>query len=99
MNIFVSYTRNDGIIKTENLYLLNKFLSEKHNVFIHAVESSSRKVNQEDVIVNLIKSDVILLLFTEGCFKSNWVNLEIELSNLFDIPIVPVDATKLLFEN
>lgn len=99
MNIFVSYTRNDGIITIEKLEFLKKFLSKKHCVFIHAIESLNKKVEQEEVISNLKKSDVILLLFTEGCLKSIWVNLEIELGNLLDIPIISVDAIKFHFNN
>lgn len=97
MNIFVSYTRNDGIITDIKLEILFKFLSDKNNVFIHAIESTHRRVDQADVISNLINSDVVLLLFTDGCLISKWVNLEIELSNCLNIPIVTVDAKKIRF--
>ncbi|QGH28252.1 hypothetical protein [Kluyvera intermedia] len=98
MNIFVSYTRNDGVITDIKLKILFKFLSDNNNVFIHAIESTHRSVDQAEVINNLMNSDVVLLLFTDGCLISKWVNLEVELSNYLNIPIVTVDAKKLRFQ-
>lgn len=98
MNIFVSYTRSDNIITIEKLTILKNFLSKKHNVFIHAIDSLSDHIDQADVIERLKNSDITLLLFTEGCLNSVWVNLEIELSNLFDIPIIPIDAHRFNIE-
>jgi len=94
MNIFVSYTRRDGVITLEKLKKITEHFSCKHNIFIHALECLQKDVNQSDVISKLIESDVILLLFTEGCLLSPWVNLEIELSNLLGIPILSIDAEK-----
>ena len=96
MKIFVSYTRRDGLITLDNLIKINNYLSLNNDVFVHAIKSIERKVEQEEVIDNLIHSDVILLLYTEGGFASPWVNLEITLSNFLSIPIVPVDAKKLV---
>ncbi len=95
MKIFVSYTLSDGIITIDKLTFLKEFLSKKHNVFIHAVDSLKENVNQAEVIEKLKNSDITLLLFTEGCLNSAWVNLEVELSNLFDIPIITIDAMQL----
>ncbi len=98
MNIFVSYTRRDGVLTLEKLKKISGYLSRKHNIFIHALESLEKDVNQNNVISKLIQSDVMILLFTEGCLLSPWVNLEIELSNLLGIPILSVDAEKLKYE-
>jgi len=96
MKIFVSYTQNDGIVTMEKLRSIKNFLSKKHDVFIHAIESTNKNIGQSRVINELLISDVVLLLYSEGCLKSKWVILEIEISNLLNIPIVSVDAKKTL---
>lgn len=96
MNIFVSYTRRDGVLTVDDLIKVNNHLSLKNNVFIHALKNIEEKVEQEEVIDNLLSSDVVLLLYTEGCLTSPWVNLEITLSNFLNIPIVAVDAKKII---
>ncbi|WP_430982146.1 TIR domain-containing protein [Citrobacter freundii] len=98
MNLFISYTMNDGIITIEKLHSLKYFLDKKHNVFIHAIESEKRNIGQEEVIQELINSDIIILLFTEGCLNSRWVNLELEIGNHCNIPIISVDAKNSTFD-
>lgn len=92
MIVFVSYTRKDSIVTIEMLKRLNDYFSPKYSLFIHAIEELKKETPQEEVIYNLMKSDVMILLYTEGCLESPWVNLEIELSNLFEIPIIPINA-------
>lgn len=95
MKVFVSYTRNDGIITIETLKKIHSRLSSRHNIFIHAVECMNKEVTQKEVISKLVESDVVILLYTEGCMSSLWVNLEVDLAVYLSIPILPINAQKL----
>jgi hypothetical protein len=95
MKVFVSYTRNDGIITTEILKKIHSRLSRRHKVFIHALESLDKEVSQKEVISKLVESDVVILLYTEGCISSPWVNIEVDLAVFLSIPIIPINAHKL----
>jgi len=99
--IFVSYTRRDGQVTAAHLARLSESLGEVCLPFIHFVHSSRGHWEQLRVIIELVRSHVILLIDTLAVLKSPWVTIELLLSRLLLIPIVkiPVERLTKLTEN
>jgi hypothetical protein len=98
MNLFVSYTRRNGDVNYQMLFLLNIYLSELCNPFIHAVEEHKLKNQQVAVIKALLKSHAILLIESPEIKKSKWVKIELFISRLLFLPIIrltPQDIEKI----
>jgi hypothetical protein len=95
MNIFVSYSRRDGVVTTELLTHLHTHLAGICKPFIHALEEPKIKYQQIAVLRALFGCHLIILLVSPASNSSPWVKLEIFLGRLLLRPIVTIDALTL----
>jgi hypothetical protein len=92
MNVFVSYSRRDGIVTTPMLNRLYAHLIGVCVPFIHAIEEPKLKHQQLAVLNALLRCHFIILLVSPASKRSPWVRLEIFLGRLLMRPIIYIDA-------
>ncbi|MEI6708504.1 MAG: TIR domain-containing protein [Methylococcales bacterium] len=95
MNVFVSYSRRDGVVTTALLSHLHSHLADICKPFIHALEEPEIKYQQLAVFRALFSCHLIILLVSPASVNSPWVRLEIFLGRLLLRPIVTIDALTL----
>lgn len=96
MNVFVSYTRRDGIVTMSILERFHTLLSSTCTPFIHAVAEPNLKHQQLAVLGALARCHAIILIISPGVFRSPWVRLELALGKLLRRPIFRLDVSELL---
>ncbi len=95
MNVFVSYTRRDGVVTDAMLRRLGNHLSTVCSPFIHALVEKQITHQQLTVLRALFRSHVVILLVSPESLQSPWVRLEILLARLLLRPIIKIDAKEL----
>lgn len=95
MNIFVSYSRRDGIVTTTLLRHLHSHLSEICTPFIHALEEHKIRHQQLAVVKAIFRCKLIILLVSPASRRSPWVRLELWIGRMLLRPIVTIDALAL----
>jgi hypothetical protein len=90
LNIFVSYTRRDGLVSKDFLQKLFGKLSNFSTPFIHALEPQELPFQEIRVLKALMKSHLVILIESPLIYRSPWVNLEILLSRLKLIPVIKI---------
>ncbi|MDH5387157.1 MAG: toll/interleukin-1 receptor domain-containing protein [Gammaproteobacteria bacterium] len=93
MNIFVSYTRRDGMVTNTLLHELNDYLHSICTPFIHAVEEPNIYWQQLSVVNALFRSHAILLIGSPSVNQSPWVKFELFLAKVLLIPVLHLDAS------
>lgn len=83
---FISYTVRDGKYNLKSLKLIDRLLSPYFITFIDLLHNSSKKPQQR-IIDELVKSNVVIVLFSEKTFSSPWVLFELSLAILLKKPI------------
>lgn len=95
MNVFVSYTRRDGIVTNEMLSHLYDKLKDVCTPFIHALEEQNLRHQQFGVLKAIFFSDIVLVVISPLIYRSPWVRLEILLAKLLMRPILRISATEI----
>jgi|SRR5690348_1505803 hypothetical protein len=95
MNVFVSYTLDDGMVTDSLLQRLHTYLSGICSPFIHAVEQRRMGCQQLGVLRALLRSDVILLVESPSVRRSRWVRLEMWVGRLLLRPVIRLKASDL----
>jgi hypothetical protein len=95
VNIFVSYSRRDGVVTKAMLELLDKHLREVCVPFIHCLHGSDRRWEQFHVLKALLASHTVLLIESPAAAASPWVRLEVRLSRLLCRPLIRLRASDL----
>lgn len=95
MNVFVSYSRRDGLVNTILLNHLQSHLINFCKPFIHALEEPKIKYQQLSVINALVKCHIIVLLVSPASKQSSWVKLEIIIGRILLKPVITIDASLL----
>lgn len=95
MNVFVSYSRRDGVVTTALLTRLHAYLSEVCDPFVHAVEEPRIRYQQIAVFRALICCHLIVHLSSPASNQSPWVRLELLIGRLLLRPVVTIDASML----
>ena len=95
MNVFVSYSRRDGLVTTALLSHLQAHLIDVCKPFIHALEEPKIRHQQLSVLRALLKCHLIILLVSPASNQSPWVRLEIFIGRLLLRPIIKIDASSL----
>lgn len=91
MKVFVSYTLRDGFLNTHDLRLIEKALISWCDPYIDLLHNRSRNP-QKQVISVLEESSLLLACLTPGLFSSRWVQLELKLAIINNIPIKFLDT-------
>ncbi len=95
MRVFVSYTRRDESVTLEKLSLLNNILESYCRPFIHIIHGDSARLQQINVIWNLVRANTLLLVRSPENHLSSWVQLELSIARWLRIPIKEIDIDKL----
>lgn len=95
MNLFVSYSRRDGLVTTELLRNLEHHLQGVCSPFIHCLHGDDGRWQQALVIHALWKSHAVLLVESPAASTSGWVRLELFLAKLFCRPVLRLKASDL----
>ena len=95
MKIFVSYSRQDGVVTKPMLELLNAYLREVCVPFIHCLHGSNRRWEQLHVLMALFSSHIVLLIESPAATTSKWVRLELWLGRMLCRPIIRLRASDL----
>lgn len=95
MNVFVSYTRRDGVVTDAMLRRLGSHLETICSPFIHALVEKQITHQQLTVLRALFRSHLVILLVSPESFQSPWVRLEIFLARLLLRPIIKIEAKEL----
>lgn len=95
MNVFVSYSRRDGIVNTALLTRLHAYLNEVCNPFIHALEEPKIRYQQLAVFKALFCCHLIVHLVSPASKRSPWVRTELWLGRVLLRPVVTIDASLL----
>lgn len=93
MNLFVSYSRRDGLVTTELLRDLEHHLQGVCSPFIHCLHGSSSRWQQAIVIFALFNSHAVLLVESPATNTSGWVRLELFLAKLLCRPLLRLKAS------
>jgi hypothetical protein len=96
MNLFVSYTRRDGIVTRQLLVRLHAHLTAMCNPFVHAVEADHLSHQQFGVLRALLRSHAVLLVESPAVRQSPWVRLELAIARLMMLPVLTLDARELV---
>lgn len=95
MNLFVSYSRRDGMVTRPMLELLQTHLNGVCSPFIHCLQERPGRWEQIRVLRQLFRSHAILLIESPAVRTSNWVKLELSLGRLLLRPIMRIRASDL----
>jgi hypothetical protein len=95
MNLFVSYSRRDGMVTNSMLERLGLYLSGFCFPFIHCLAVPHARWQQLTVIKALIFSDAILLIESPAAKTSEWVRRELFIARLLRRPVLRLSAADL----
>lgn len=87
--VFISYKRDDIHFFAHQLF--DKLVHSQYNVFLDTCSIAPGKQFQAKLREELEDSDIVLLLNTQNCLKSNYVIEEIKLADSEQIPTLVVD--------
>ncbi|MEN9865648.1 MAG: hypothetical protein RL748_1238 [Pseudomonadota bacterium] len=91
MNVFVSYTRRDGVVTLDMLKRLHSHLLGVCTPFVHAIEQPTIKHQQLSVFLALFRAHIVILIISPGIYLSPWVRLELFVARLLLRPIISID--------
>lgn len=94
IKIFVSYTTMSDEITFEVLKAIKNKLLFFSYPYIELLDPGEIK-SQESVIIQLITSDLLLLLETKYTNQSKWVNLELNCAKVNGIPVVSISPNSI----
>ncbi len=86
--VFVSYTKRDGQVTKPLLEKLYRNLIQVCRPFIHFSSPGSQRLQQANVIKELMLSHILIIIESPLVYKSPWVKIELLLSRLKMMPIV-----------
>lgn len=89
--VFVSYTQRDGSVTESMLDRVYRSLCGVCQPFIHAIDRPSR-FPQFNVLRQLWRSHMLIVIESPMVYKSPWVRLELLLSKLKFMPVVKLSA-------
>jgi hypothetical protein len=95
VNLFVSYSRRDGMVTKPMLELLHRHLCGVCSPFIHCLQERSDRWEQLRVLRALLRSHAVLLIESPAVRTSIWVRLELFVARLLLRPIMRLRATDL----
>jgi hypothetical protein len=95
VNLFVSYSRRDGMVTTPMLELLQTHLSGVCTPFIHCLQERSGRWEQWRVMRQLLRSHAILLIESPAVRTSIWVKMELLIARMLFRPVMRLRATDL----
>lgn len=95
MNLFVSYSRRDGLVTTELLRRLECHLQGVCIPFIHCIHERGGRWEQLRVIRALMNSHAVLLVESPAASTSRWVRLELVLAKILCRPLLRLDVRDL----
>jgi hypothetical protein len=93
MNLFVSYSRRDGLVTTELLQNLESHLHGICSPFIHCLHASDSRWQQILVMRALFCSHAVLLVESPAASKSGWVRLELVIAKILCRPLLRLKAS------
>lgn len=79
MKVFLSYTIRDGLINKHLLQLLDCEISRECDIYIDLLHNRSA-TPQDEVIKQLVSSDILIQIATPSIDDSNWASLEVNLA-------------------
>lgn len=92
MNLFVSYSRRDGVVTTDLLRTLEHHLQGVCSPFIHCLHANESRWQQAIVIWALFRSYAVLLVESPAAKTSGWVRLELCLAKMLCRPLLRIKA-------
>ena len=93
--IFVSYTTMSREINLESLNKIHEILGKYGQPYIELLDKNSLK-NQDSIISELSRSDLLILLKTDDVDNSKWVQLELGWAFNHSIPVLELEPDLLL---
>ncbi len=94
MNVFVSYTRRDGVITLPLLVRLHSHLEKVCKPFIHAIEEPTLSNQQMSVVLALMRSSFVILLTSPEVYRSPWIRFELLLAKVLFRPVLLIDGDR-----
>ncbi|BFM07733.1 hypothetical protein [Halioxenophilus aromaticivorans] len=79
MKVFLSYTIRDGLINKNLLQLLDGEISRECDIYIDLLHNRSA-TPQDEVIKQLVSSDMLIQITTPSIDDSGWASLEANLA-------------------
>jgi len=95
LNVFVSYTRRDGLVTNDMLHALHGRLSSLCRPFVHAVEQPRLRFQQLAVIRALLRSRLLILIESPAVTLSPWVRFELFMASILRMPVVRLSVNEL----
>jgi len=89
---FISYTTRDGVYNLTKLKQIDNVLSQYYSTFIDLLHNISTNPQQQ-IIKEIIQSNIVIVLKSKDTFNSPWVLLELNIANLLNKPIYLIDNT------
>lgn len=93
--VFVSYTKKDGLVTNELLHRIAANLSDVCDAYVHALALGEGRFEEVRVIRKLLGAQLLILLESPAVYDSRWVRFELALARLKMMPIVKVRAVAL----
>jgi hypothetical protein len=90
MKLFVSYTLRDGVLNQESLQKIGSALDGYGETYIDVLHNRSSD-RQARVIQELNAASALVACITDGFFRSEWVQLELQIAAMRTIPIIVLD--------
>ncbi|WP_353119601.1 hypothetical protein [Myroides odoratus] len=97
--IFISYTTRSLVINRKTLLKVNSIFSKYGNVYIDLLHNDNLTDPQGEVISQLNKADLLIVIKTKDIEKSEWVKFEIDKSKSRKIEIKTIELDDILNEN
>lgn len=93
---FISYTRLDSEINKSILLEVEQVIRKYGKVYIDLIHNDNLIDPQKKVFEELEIANVLIVLYSENIFKSQWVNLEIKKAEERNIPILKFKISEIL---
>lgn len=99
MNIFVSYTLQDGVLDARYLRYIEKYLTGFGKPYIDLFHNIDNVDPQSYVVQMLHQASVLCALITPDFYLSKWTQLELNTARKRNIPILILDIQAFKFAN
>jgi hypothetical protein len=93
--LFVSYTLRDSVITSEMLAYTKSLFAPFADAFVDVLSPPTRWHPQLTIFLRLLRAHAVVVIESDGVYKSPWVRLELFLARLMLKPIVRIPLSTL----
>lgn len=94
--VFISYTSRDACVSDEALIAASSLFSDRSTVFVDRLSNKSKLHPQLVIILEVIRSHLLVIIESQSVYHSPWVRFEIILAKLTLTPVIRIPIKSLV---